>query len=177
MKRFVLVIAMAALIAAAAVYAQPGLKQFGTRLVGYEEVPAISTGAGGRFHARISNDNSAIAYELSYSDLEGDVLQAHIHFAQEEVNGGVVLFLCSNLGNGPAGTPLCPDPPATVEGVLEAADVVGGAAVQGIAAGEFGEVIRAMRAGKTYVNVHSSLYTGGEIRGQLGHGRGRGPHD
>jgi hypothetical protein len=143
-------------------------------LIGYEEVPAVSTVASGEFRARISRDESELAYTLSYADLEGAVQQAHIHFGQFGVNGGISVFLCSNLGNGPAGTPACPDPPATVSGTLRADDVVGPAG-QGIAATELAELIRAIRAGVAYVNVHSSKFTGGEIRGQLD--RGHGGHD
>ena len=85
------------------------------------------------------------------------------------------MFLCSNLGNGPAGTQPCPAGPATVTGTLTAADVVGPAA-QGIAAGEFEELLRAIRARVTYVNVHSSKFPAGEIRSQLrAHGRSAGP--
>jgi hypothetical protein len=52
-------------------------------------------------------------------------------------------------------------------GVLTADDVVGPSA-QGVTAGQFDELINAIRDGSTYVNVHSSLYQGGEIRAQLG---------
>ena len=52
------------------------------------------------------------------------------------------------LGNGPAGTPPCPPGPASVEGTIEADDVIGPAA-QGIAPGELGELMRAIRAGVT----------------------------
>jgi hypothetical protein len=45
------------------------------------------------------------------------------------------------------------------------------AAGQGIAAGDFAELVRAIRAGKAYVNVHSSVFPGGEIRGQLDRGK------
>ena len=38
---------------------------------------------------------------------------------------------------------------------------------QGIAAGEFAELVRAMRAGATYVNIHTTAFPGGEIRGQV----------
>jgi hypothetical protein len=55
-----------------------------------------------------------------------------------------------------------------VTGTLRPADVIGPAG-QGITAGQFEELVRAIRAGATYVNVHSSLYPGGEIRGQLDH--------
>jgi hypothetical protein len=56
-----------------------------------------------------------------------------------------------------------------VKGTLTAADVVGPAA-QGITAQEetrFAELIALIRAGKTYVNVHSAKFPGGAIRGQI----------
>jgi len=58
---------------------------------------------------------------------------------------------------------------------LTAANVIGPAG-QGVAAGEFAELLRAMRQGLTYANVHSSLATGGEIRGQIQVKNGEG-HD
>jgi hypothetical protein len=157
-----------------------GFKSIKELLIGYEEVPAVSTVAGGEFHARISDDETALDYELSYADLEGAVTQAHIHFGQKGVNGGISVWLCGNPGPGvtpPAGTPLCPPSPATVAGTLTAANVVGPAG-QGIAAGEFAELIAAIRAGKTYANVHSTKFPGGEVRSQIepGGGNGHGRH-
>ena len=67
--------------------------------------------------------NRRIEWELSYADLEGAVQQAHIHFGQKGVNGRISVFLCTNLGNGPAGTQPCPAPPATISGTIVAADV------------------------------------------------------
>ena len=135
-------------------------------LTGYEEVPAISTAASGDFRATLRASQGEIAYRLSYTALSGDVTQAHIHFGQMSVNGGISAFLCSNLGNGPAGTQACPPGPATVEGTIRPADIVG-PADQGIAPGEFGELVDAIRAGVTYANVHSTTFGGGEIRAQL----------
>jgi len=142
-------------------------RNFQARLGGFQEVPAISTGAGGTFRARISNDGAAIHYQLSYSALEGAVSMAHIHLGQRSVNGGIAAWLCSNVGT--PGVQPCPAPPATISGILLAADVVGPAG-QGIAEGEFDELVRAMRAGAAYVNVHTSLHPGGEIRSQLSPG-------
>ena len=113
-----------------------------------------------------------ISYELRYADLEGGVLQAHIHLGQRSVNGGISAFLCSNLGNAPAGTPACPPSPATVTGTIEPAQVVGPAA-QGIAPGQFDELARAILAGVTYANVHSSKFPDGEVRGQIEAGNAR----
>jgi hypothetical protein len=58
-----------------------------------------------------------------------------------------------------------------VSRTVTAADVVGPAG-QGIAAGEFEEVLNAMRAGVTYANLHSTRNPGGEIRGQIRGKRG-----
>lgn len=143
-----------------------------TRLRGFDEVPAISSTGGGRFNATINEDGSEVEWELSYFSLTGNVAQAHIHFAQRGVNGGISVFLCTNLGNGPAGTAACPasgtkDQPATVSGAFTAQDVGAGANAQGISANELGALLRAMRAGVAYANVHSDLFPGGEIRGQL----------
>ena len=104
-------------------------------LSGYEENPDISTVAKGTFDAQIGDADTTITYKLSYSGLEGDVQQAHIHFGKPAINGGISVFLCSNLGNGPTGTPSCPQS-GTVRGTLDAADVVGPAA-QGIEAQAF----------------------------------------
>jgi hypothetical protein len=142
-----------------------------TRLRSFDEVPAISSLAEGRFTLSLNGQGTSLTYELSYSGLRGNVTQAHIHVAQPGVNGGIVIFLCSNLGNGPAGTQSCPAS-GTISGTVAAANVVGSAAAQGVAAGELARVVRAMRNGVTYVNVHSTLFPGGEIRGQLKLGRG-----
>ena len=109
------------------------------------------------------------ALHQHYEGLAG-VTQAHIHLGRPAITGGIVLFLCTNLTPKPAGVPVpqaCPDAPATISGTLTAADVVALAAGQGIAAGEFAEVVRAIRAGATYANVHTTLRQGGEIRGLI----------
>jgi hypothetical protein len=143
-------------------------RQIRAVLEGSEEVPALSTDGRGSFRARIAPGGGAIHYELAYGGLEGTVTQAHIHIGQKGVNGGIAAFLCSNLGNGPAGTQACPAAPARITGVIVAADVIGPNG-QGVAPGELDEVVRALRQGYAYANVHSTLYPGGEIRSQLGH--------
>jgi hypothetical protein len=159
--------------------ADGGSKNVRGQLIGYEEVPSVSTAASGEFDARIV-DESTIEYTLSYTGLEGAVQQSHIHFGQLSVNGGISVFLCTNLGNGPAGTQPCPASPATITGTITAADVspaipaTAGAVTQGIAAGEFAELLAAIRASATYANVHTTRWPGGEIRAQLGKSRGEG---
>lgn len=110
----------------------------------------------------MSADGTTLSYTLSYSGLEGTTtLFAHIHFGQRDVAGGVAAFLC-----GGGGKPACPNTAGTVSGTVVAADVIGPAG-QGIAAGEFGELLTAMGDGITYANAHTNKHPGGEIRGQI----------
>ena len=136
-------------------------------LSGYQEVPTLSTPGEGSFKAHIDRNNQVIHYSLSYENLESAVTQAHIHFSARGLNGPIVVFLCSNLGNGRAGTQACPAAPATVSGTIAATDVLAEAAAQGLAAGEFDELVDAIQAGATYANVHTVGRTGGEVRGQI----------
>jgi len=177
MRRLGMSVAVIALVSTATLVGAQGFKRISEILTGYEETPsAVSTTGTGSFNARISNDESRIDWELSYSDLEGAVQQAHIHFGQKSVTGPITVFLCTNLGNGPAGTQPCPAPPATISGTIVAADVTNLANERGISAGELDEVIAAIRAGATYVNVHSTRWPGGEIRAQIDGNSGHGGH-
>ena len=134
-----------------------------TRLSGFNEVPAVSSTGSGEMRLRIDKNNDVIHYELSYEDLEGTTTTgAHIHLGQAGVNGGVIAHLCG--GDKPACTPTS----GSFEGTIEAQNILGPAG-QGIAAMEFAEVVRAIRAGVVYANVHSNKHPGGEIRGQIGH--------
>ena len=158
---------------------------FSARLDGFEENPSLSTTGHGHVSLRIDDEAETIEFEFSYDDLEGVgttpfvtngvVLFAHIHVAAQGVNGGVATFFC-----GGGGKPACPTPSGSVSGVITAADVVGPAA-QGLNPGEptaFEELVRAIRAGYAYANLHTTRWTGGEIRGQLRRGEGgRGDHE
>jgi hypothetical protein len=142
-------------------------------LIGFQEVPAVSTVATGEFRAKISHDDDAIDYELSFQGLQGTVQQSHIHIAQRSVNGSIVIWLCQTVTtSAPASvaglTPFCPQS-GTVTGHITAANVIAASTVsQQITAGELAEVIAAIRAGVAYANVHTTpLSPGGEIRGQI----------
>ena len=139
------------------------------RLTGFKEVPVISTRAFGNFRAVIDPRSGTISYELTYSGLTGSVQQAHIHVGQFSVNGAVSVFLCQTEAS-PDPTGLAPRCPRSgkVTGILQSANMIeGGIVAQGIAPGEFGELVRAIRSGVAYVNVHSTTFPAGEVRGQL----------
>ena len=141
---------------------QSNEKSFKATLSGLQEVPANSTTGIGEFRAQLDATESTLTYQLDYSGLEGTTtLFAHVHLGQRGVNGGVSFFLC-----GGGGKPACPATQATVTGTVTAADVVGPAG-QGIAPGEFAEIVAALQSGTAYANVHTDKHQGGEIRGQI----------
>jgi hypothetical protein len=142
-------------------------KMLQVNLSGYAENPlALSTSGSGQFEARIDDDAHTITYTLSFSGLSAPVTQAHIHFGSASQVGGVSVFLCTNLGNGPAGTHACPAAGGTITGTITPADIIGPVG-QGIAAGEFDALVAAIRHGTAYVNVHSTQFPVGEIRAQF----------
>jgi hypothetical protein len=131
------------------------------RLVGGEETPAINTPGHGRLMLKLSDNDTRIDFELSYQDLTGPALVAHVHVGQRGVAGGVSFFFCGGA------KPACPAANSgTVTGTVLAADIVGPTG-QGVAAGDFAGVVKMIRAGLAYGNVHTAAHPGGEIRGQL----------
>jgi hypothetical protein len=159
MRKLLFVVAAAGLllVALAPVAVGDDDNEFKASLNGYLEVPSIATAARGSFRAELHG--STLRYRLTVRDFSEDPLFAHIHFARPDVNGGVIAFLC-----GGGGKPVCPRN-GTVTGNIVAADVVGPG--RGIDPGEFGELIRAMRNGASYANVHTNTYQPGEIRGNI----------
>ena len=160
MRKLLLVIAAAGLllVGLAPVAIGDDNNKFEASLNGYYEVSSISTAARGSFKAELKG--STLHYRLTLRDFSENPLFAHIHFARPDVNGGEIAYLC-----GDGGKPACPAN-GTVTGTIVAANVVG-PADRGIAPGEFAELIRAMRNGATYANVHSNAYQPGEIRGNI----------
>jgi len=126
----------------------------------YEIPPNDSQGTGvAIFH--LDKEGTALDYKLNVANLDG-ITQSHIHCGAADVNGPVVAFLFGPAGGVSSNGTLA-------EGTVTAADIIarpdspecpGGLA-------NFDELIAKMRAGETYVNVHTLLLPPGEIRGQI----------
>jgi len=165
-------IAVSALIVSVALVALTGLasaerRSFRTHLSGAEEVPARETLAQGQAIFQLSDDGTALGYKLIVANIE-NVFAAHIHCGAVGVNGpvGVNLFIGAPGGgrvDGPiaGGTITAPNPGNACGWVT------------------LGDVLAAIEAGNTYVNVHTNDgvdppntgpgdFPGGEIRGQIG---------
>lgn len=151
-------------------------QEYSAKYSGFQEVGGVGAGetgailSTGQATLKLTVDKTAqtLTYTLTYSGLT-NVTQAHIHFGKKHVAGGIMVFFCTNLGNGPAGTPACPDDTAgevTVTGTVNAAGVVGPAA-QNIAAGDFAAVVAALASNTVYGNIHTKRFPAGELRGQV----------
>jgi CHRD domain-containing protein len=153
-------------------------EEFSARFSGFQEVGGVGAGQTGAILSdgtatlRLNLDKNAdtMTYQLTYADLSAAVTQAHIHFGKRHVGGGIIVFLCTNLGNGPAGTPACPASGGTVTGSITAASVLAIAA-QNVTAGDFNALEALLKSNTAYGNIHTAKFPAGEIRGQI-HGSG-----
>ena len=153
-------------LATALVAAPNDTEVFSAQLLGDNEVPPINSTGTASFQMEVG---STITFTLTYSGLSGAPAVAHLHFAQPDVAGGVMIFLC-----GGGGQPACPATTSgTITGTITAANVVGPTA-QGITAGDLTSALEAVRDGSAYANMHTANFPSGEIRGQVRRGKGHG---
>jgi hypothetical protein len=154
MRKFVPFLFAGALVAAGAttVWASQNHQ---AHLTGDAERPIpVDTNAQGQATFKVADDGQSIEYKLNVSNLE-DAFVAHIHLGAAEGTGPPVVFLYGPVDPADANGRLA-------SGTITADDLVGPLAGQPLSA-----LIDAIEAGNTYVNVHTSANTGGEIRGQL----------
>ncbi|HJP58714.1 MAG TPA: CHRD domain-containing protein [Gemmatimonadaceae bacterium] len=169
-------------------YAVGGQGDFnlGTHMTGDEEVcptcvvssPADSR-AQGEAIFRVSDDGSTVDFRLIASNID-NVIMSHIHCGPPGTNGPIRMWLYPVIG--PTGAP-GPNGSGPHNGVLASGSFSpNGVICPASAVGTNMPLLDAMRAGLTYVNVHTNDgvdgmntgpgdFPGGEIRGQLDHGR------
>jgi len=153
-------VAVLAMVALAAAASAGENRNFVAVLSGGEEVPAVDTHARGLAHFQLNQDGDELAFKLIVANIE-DVVASHIHCGTEGVNGPVVVFLYPGPAVSPDGI--------LAQGTLTAGDVIprpdSPACPGGIAT--FDDLIAKMQSGGAYVNAHTVINPGGEIRGQV----------
>jgi hypothetical protein len=150
-------------LAAAPAHSQT--ERFSASLAGTNEVPPVNTAGTGDFE--MTSKQGTITFELTFSGLSSALSVAHMHFGPTKVSGGVMIFLC-----GGGGQPLCPaTTEGTITGTITAANVVG-PTTQGIDVADLDAALEQVRLGLSYVNMHTTNFAGGEIRGQVSRGKG-----
>lgn len=101
-------------------------------------VPATATGRFTGKTVELANDKVRLTWKLTFTHLSGKALSAHIHLGRPGKAGGVLVPLCGPCKSGQSGKAL----------ITHAQE-------------------KKFEAGATYVNVHTSKNTAGEIRGQI----------
>jgi hypothetical protein len=159
--RTALLLALAAvLVLALAVPAMAqGDRNYKAQLRGENEVPPVETVAQGQAIFKLSKDGSELKYRLIVTKIQ-NVTQAHIHLAPAGQNGPVVAWLY------PSGPPAMLIP-GTFNGVLASGTITDADLVGPLAGQSLDTLVEALDSGLAYVNVHTSQYPGGEIRGQI----------
>jgi hypothetical protein len=124
-------------------------------LTGGEENPGILTGAHGNAVVTLDYGAQRITYRVNVYNLPSGLTASHIHVGAIGQNGPVIFnfAVTNNISNDFA-----------LIGELTAADLVA-RQPQGI--NSWDDAAFAIASGNAYVNVHSSVNPGGEIRGQL----------
>jgi hypothetical protein len=151
-------------------------QEFTATANGFAEVPAILSSGTGTLALSLDQEGQALNYQLSYSGFpSGDtVSSATINFGKPGVAGGVLAYLCENTPTVTPAPPSCLSVP--VSATLGPSSIQGISA-QGVSAGNFGALAAALLSGTAYVNIETSAFAAGEIRGQIhpcrGHGDGQ----
>ena len=148
-KPLLIVVILVAMLTVVGVAYADDLK-FGAELSGAQEVDPVTTDGVGE--AKFESDGTSVHFELKWDDLNASAFAAHIHCAVAGENGpvGVTLF----TGEGGA------------EGEVKSSFVAPDAG-NGCGWDDLADVLGAMATGGAYVNVHTELHPGGEIRGQV----------
>ena len=138
----------------------PHFKRFGAEMTGDQEIPPRTTDAIGRATFRYEN-GVGIIFTVNVRGGR-NITQAHIHNAPADSNGAIVAWLYPDA-----------PPQDTIEGRFKGvlasdtivdSEVIGPLAGQGVVG-----LMRQIRLERTYVNVHTTQYPTGEIRGQILH--------
>ena len=140
---------------------------FVAHLIGASEVPARESPAVGEAKFQLSPDGTQLEYRLISSNIH-NVIVSHIHLGAADVAGPVTVFLFGPVAAGGGRS----------DGVLAHGTITVDDLTGPLAGHPFSDLIAAMSAGGTYVNVHTNDgvdgintgpgdFPGGEIRGQI----------
>jgi hypothetical protein len=116
-----------------------GLIGFNASLDGSQETPPVITAGSGTAFAVLDNDLKSLTYQISYAQLSSGFTASHFHQGAFGISGGVIEPITAFKGN----------------------------TAQGIWSGFSDNLVINLIKGNIYLNVHTALNPGGEIRGQL----------
>jgi predicted lipoprotein with Yx(FWY)xxD motif len=152
MKKLYMIILL--LVIGLATYSFAAEKSFKAMLVGSESVPAVETMAKGDATFTPIKDEEGLSYYVTVSDID-NVTAAHIHLGKKGENGPPVALITNDKKAGKfSGT--------IAEGTITKKDLMGSMTGKSVE-----DLIKQIKTGNAYLNVHTDKYPNGEIRGQI----------
>lgn len=149
--KLILVIMLAALFAVSTSFAAE--KSFKAKLTPKEETKKPTSKASGKATFKLDKDGTKITYKVMVKNIV-NANAAHIHVGKKGEDGPPIAGLFSGKKDG------------KFSGVL-AEGTITGDDLMGDYKGKFDELVKMMRSGDTYVNVHTDANPDGEVRGQI----------
>jgi hypothetical protein len=135
-------------------------RNWSTHLDGSTEVPSNMSKGQGQAVLQLSKDGTSLSYRLIVANIQ-NVTQAHIHLGPPGVNGAVVAWL---YPSGPPAQLI----PGRSNGVLATGTITEAGLVGPLAGQSLSALVDALDGGNAYVNVHTTQFPPGEIRGDIG---------
>jgi hypothetical protein len=152
MKKLYLVILL--LVVGFATYSFAADKVFKAKLSGSESVPAVETMAKGEATFTLMKDGKALSYYVTVSDIE-NVTAAHLHLGKKGENGPPVALITNEKKAGKFSGTLA-------EGTITEKELMGSLAGKSLK-----HLVKQIKKGNVYLNVHTDKYPNGELRGQI----------
>ena len=130
-------------------------KSFHAKLTGNDQVPSVKTKAKGEAKFKLSSDGKTLSYTLDVKNIE-NTTAAHIHRGMKGKNGPPV----ANLFTGPKKE-------GKFSGELSKGTITANDLSGDLMGKSLDDLVKLIKAGDTYVNVHTDANADGEIRGQI----------
>lgn len=130
-------------------------KGFRAKLSGHEVVPAVKTKAKGEAEFKLSKDGKELSYKLTVKNIE-NVTAAHIHKGKKGQSGPPLAGLFAG-----------PKKEGKFSGVLAEGTVTDKELMGELQGKPLDELVKLIKSGDLYVNVHTDAHPDGEIRGQI----------
>jgi len=128
---------------------------FTAKITGQQSVPAVKTKARGEAMFNLSKDGKELSDKLAAHDI-ANVTAAHIHLGRKGESGPPLAGLFAG-----------PEKKGTFSGILAEGKISDKELLGNLAGKSLGDLVKLIREGKTYVNVHTVAHPDGEIRGQI----------
>jgi hypothetical protein len=153
MRRLLQLSLVLLLMAGLALPAFAAQSRFSASLSGAQEVPPVKTDASGDLKLTIYQ--KSLSFELSVSGLM-NANGAHIHKGKKGENGPPI----AGLFGGPARE-------GAVNGILAEGTITEESLLGELQGKKIADLVRLLKSGNAYVNIHTETFPDGEIRGQI----------